>query len=636
MSFAIMYVNAEYKVDQFDHFVPFAKETLLRSGVDAISANELRDNINEYFKISLPISVINTILRRKLYKKGYVKKENNIFVPNYEKLKDSNFQEIKQRIMERHEKLINDIVKFGHDSFTIALKEHDVEKALELFLDKNQLALLDTSLNPSRRLNQLHTQTIKDNQLEYIISKFIEHAFNQSSVSFNYIIDIVKGTMLTNALYFRDDITTINMKFKGTEVFFDSSFLIYALGYAGSARQEPCIELIDMLRSNNAILRVFQHNIDEMIGILEFCKMNLRKGVYDPHGTISNFLEKNYSEIDIDRIIYSMQEELENRFRIKVVETVEFNNYANVISHEDLYEKLKKNLSYRNESAIETDVDSVSAIVRLRKSNKSKYVERSRALFVTNNFNFAKTIRKYFNKDSKSKFIPPVIHDTILTNIMWLKNPSQTPDLPRKRIIAQTFAATQPDEHLWSRYLTTVKKYEDEFTQDEFVFLYYSRSAKEMLMDLTMGDETILSIGTIREIIAERDRRKQQEILNIKKQEEEKRSIVEKELASAMEQQAATSSFQHKRAIQIARKRAKCVTNSIIILISLIIMIVMYASMFDGFKARHPVITSIIFLFVVLLNVLGILGVNAIPYKKKLENYLKKYFENKIKNTYYQ
>lgn len=635
ITYAIINVNESHNIDQFDHFVTFAKEALLRSGVETISANELRDKIEEYFKISLPIGVLNTMLKRKLLPNGYVKKDKQILIPNYEKLHDSNFQEIKNRIMEKHDRLIEDIINFGEQNYNLKVNYDEVEETFETFLDKNQLVLLNSSLNPSPDTQMLQTKSNKNDALEYVISKFIENANNSSSLSFNYIIDIVKGTMITNALYYKEDFSTIDMKFKGTEVYFDSTFLIFALGYSGEAQQEPCLELINMLRSDGAILRVFRHNVEEIIGILEFCKINLTTGIYDPHGTIPNFLDKGYTDIDIDRLIYGIEDELRDRFQIRVVESVGYDDYSHVISHKDLEDKLKQNILYRREEARERDVESVSAIFRLRKGKKSRHIEKSRAIFVTNNFKYTSVVNQYYYKLGNRNTIPPVIHDSTLTNIMWLKHSSKVPDLPRKRIIAQTFAATQPREHLWNRYLETIEKYRDDFTEKDFVFLNYSRNAKELLMDITMGDEEIISIGTLNEILSERDRREQYKIEKIRQREEEQRRALQKELNSALEQQAATNELIENRTTTIAKKKAILITNSLFGVVAMIIGFIVYISYFEWIRSNNPIIHYIIILLITLLTLMGAFGKTFIPLKKKIKMKLQKKIESNIRDTYY-
>ena len=639
ISFAIMNVNESNNVDQFDHFVPFVKEALLRAGVETISANELKGKIEEYFKIQLPISVVNTILRRKLLPKHYIKIKEKTFVPDYEKLSDSNFQEIKQNMMGKHEKLIRDIIDYGKQKYDLEIEMDQVEKALETFLDTHQLALLDSSLNPSSTTKNIKSGDKKEGHIEYIISKFIEHAYVSGLVSFDYIIDIVKGTMLTNALYYKEDITTLNMKFKSTEVFFDSTFLIYALGHAGDARQEPCIELIEMLRTNGAILKVFRHNIEEMIGILEYCKNNLTRRIHDPHGTINNFLDKRYSPTEIDRIIYGIENELKDRFRINLVESVDYDNYDHVISHEELQNHLKQNMTYRNENARDRDVQSMSAIMRLRKGVKPYHVEKCRAIFVTNNYTLARIVKEHFFDEENPKRIPPVLHDSILTNLMWLKSPSKAPELPRKRVIAETFAASQPPEHLWNRYLETVKIYErtKKITEEDIVFLQYSQAARELVMDLTMGDEDIVSIGTIEEILSERENREQQKIDDLRKVEGQKIEVLEKQLKQAEEQAAATTRFQEKHVTSLAESKAKLTTNMIFVTLAIIIGLSIYLSSFNWLKDNYPIISNGIIIFLVVApTIMGLFNINLLPWRKKVNSYFQNKYAQRIKNKYYE
>ncbi|MFD1708925.1 hypothetical protein ACFSCZ_19870 [Siminovitchia sediminis] len=637
VTFAIMNVHDSNNIDQFDQFVPFVKESLLRSSVDTISANDLKNKIFEHFKIDLPISVVNTILRRKLLPKKYVLNTDNILVPNYEKLQDSNFQEIKQKMMEKHEKLIGDIINYSNEKYNEKLEISETEEALESFLEKHQLVLLEASLN-STPATPSRIDEKKDEQIEYIISDFIRHAQNSYSVSFEYLIDILKGTMLTNALYFKEDLSTINMKFKATEIFFDSTFLIYALGYAGQARQEPCIELIDILRSNRAILKVFRHNIEEMIGILEYCKNNLTKRVHDPHGTINNFLDLGYSPADIDRIIFGIEKELNEQFRIKVVETVDYDEHDYVISHEDLDKQLKENMFYRNEFARDRDVQSVSAIMRLRRGLKPYHIEKSRALFVTNNFTFAQTVKKFFFNEEDPKRVPAVLHDSILTNLMWLKSPSKAPDLPRKRLIAETYAATQPSEHLWSRYIETVNIYERTKTvnEEDIVYLLYSQAAREMVMDITMGDAEIISIGTIKEILTERDNREQGRLDEVRMEKEQEITYLKEQLRLSEGQMATALEKQKNKTTVLAQKRAKITTNTIFTVLSIVVGLAIYLNNFEMIKNTYPIISNVIIIGLVIIpTLLGFFNINLLPWKNKINNYLTIFFEKGIQRKYY-
>lgn len=101
----------------------------------------------------------------------------------------------------------------------------------------------------------------------------------------------------------------------------------------------------------------------------------------------------------------------------------------------------------------------------------------------------AQNVKNYFYDENNPRIIPPVLHDSVITNLMWLKNPSEAPDLPRQRLIAETFAATHPQEHLWKRYIEAVNIFESTnqgISQEDIVRLRYSQGAREILMEKTL------------------------------------------------------------------------------------------------------------------------------------------------------
>jgi hypothetical protein len=52
--------------------------------------------------------------------------------------------------------------------------------------------------------------------------------------------------MIADAIFLPDPGNAAR-KFRGTEVYFDTLFLLNALGYGGEAQREPCIELLNLL-----------------------------------------------------------------------------------------------------------------------------------------------------------------------------------------------------------------------------------------------------------------------------------------------------------------------------------------------------------------------------------------------------
>jgi hypothetical protein len=630
ITYAMMSVNDSNDMDYFDSFVPFIKEALVKIGRETISSNELKNDIKDLFDLDLPINVVNTILRKRLRPKGYIKLVDRTYKPDFEKLQDSTFDEKRLILLEQHEKLICDFKAFASYSFNLEVKTEEAEMVLKKFIERHQLSLLD-KFNNHQNIEQDGRKFLE--QVELVFSKFIRNSIENHLVNYKYLMNIVKGTLLTNLLYF-NDLSTVEMKFKGTEVFFDSTFIVYALGLAGQARQEPCLELINMLKESNAILRVFRHNIEEIIGILEWCKKNLASGASDFHGTIAHFNSMGYGPSEIERLIYALEGEIEGKLKVKIVNQVNFDDHQFVMDEAELTEQLKHNMKYTRMNALERDVQSVSAIMRLRKGKQSLHVENSRAVFITSNFTLANQVRTFFLNEDVPRLIPPVLHDTVITNLVWLKNPSKRPNLPEKCLIADCYAAAAPKEHLWNRYIETVKIYEkaNELSREDLVLLRYSHGVREVLVDKTLGDEDAITIGTVQEILQEIKSKSERRVEEARTEKELEIISLKQELEKGQLEAAAAKEQQVLKLKEQARKKAERFTKVLAFLGLTILGIIIYYIPFIQSKWLK---TILIVVFTIIPTILGIININAIPLINKLESNLSEKFERDIKQKYY-
>jgi hypothetical protein len=77
------------------------------------------------------------------------------------------------------------------------------------------------------------------------------------------------------------------------------------------------------------------------------------------------------------------------------------------------------------------------------------------------------------------------------------------PQLPAKMVIAECYAATEPSEKLWQKYIETVSRLKEgqKISANEYYLLRYSQVAHKELMELTVGDEDVITEGTVQEIL---------------------------------------------------------------------------------------------------------------------------------------
>jgi hypothetical protein len=55
-------------------------------------------------------------------------------------------------------------------------------------------------------------------------------------------------------------------------------------------------------------------------------------------------------------------------------------------------------------------------------------------------------------------------------NVLWLKKPMSTPDLPREYVITECYAAMEPSDSLWHRHLEKMEqlKERDQSSEEQY------------------------------------------------------------------------------------------------------------------------------------------------------------------------
>lgn len=275
------------------------------------------------------------------------------------------------------------------------------------------------------------------------------------------------------------------------------------MGYAGPDREAPCAELIELLKTYGAELRCFQHTLDEARGVLDACAARIRRHeLRDAYGpTIEFFITQGLTSTDVDLLAARIPQRL--AMRGIVVEDKPPYEPEFVIDEAGLEAHLQKEVRYHNPKALQHDVDCVAAIARVRRGRDAFAIETSGAIFVTTNNELARATRGFFQAESPPGAIALCISDYALGNLLWLKNPTRAPSLPRRRLIADAYAALQPPEQLWTSYLVEIARMEDsgDVSAEDYSLLRYSMSAKRTLMDLTKGDASVFTQGTVAEVL---------------------------------------------------------------------------------------------------------------------------------------
>lgn len=578
-SYAIIQVNWEQpnRRDYLDNFVLIVAEAIRQLPHDPITLVDVQSQIRNAFGFNLPQNTIKSLLNR-VKRRGYIEESYDTYKRNDRALANLNFREIQQQVLQAHEALIEGLAGFALGSYDVTWLPEQAEVALDLYLQENQVRLLSDPFTSNP--NEAAGSPASSQKEQFVVAKYIQHLQETQSSKLEYLERVIKGNLLANAVFLTDP-STYQRKFRDTTVFFDAPLVVYALGYTGEPRKWPVIELIDLLKAHGAHLAIFRHSYEEIIGILAACAERVRQKQFrDSYGpSIEYFISKGYSETDVMMFIEKLDSNLV-KLGLTVSDKPPYKEHAHVIDEAAFSKYLRGQVGYQKDLSLERDKDSIAAIVRLRRGETHIAIEECRAIFVTANRHLACCSRQYEGFNYQPGTAPLGITDYELTNLVWLKDPAIAPELPRKRIIADCYAATQPSERLWVKYLEAIDRLErqSKITSDDYFLLRHSIQAKSELMERTLGDETAFAEGTVAEILSSIQERlhaedvaranaealaKQEALIQLEREREERRKVEDRQRLETEDRRRKIRD----RATKIARRIVKLVTVSMILVV---------------------------------------------------------------------
>lgn len=497
VSLGILKVNwDEKRSDYLENFVPFAAECVREASEDVVSATELQSAIAARFALHLPLAAIQSLLIR-MKKRKMLRVESGVYYRELPELARASFPKRHDEVVDAFEKLTQEIVTFAQDRHKTTWSADQAGAALTDFLNQHHflITLAEAEDKP-------FVAPDSPTNGHFITGSFVTATSNEPSIS-KALDTLAKATMLAEAIYLPEPASAAR-RFKGTSVYFDTPFLLFALGYAGEERREARSQLLKLLYSANADLFVFEHTLRECRSALMACAEVLERGQTRGYGpSMAFFLDEGIAGSDVRLFAGRLEQDLE-ALNVKVVPKPEYDSDYQV-DEASLEAALRTGVGYRDDRPLQRDVDSISAIMRLRKGRRTKAVEDSRAIFVTTNQTLVRAANEHLRTEENIGAVAPCIGDYTLTSILWLKYPVVAPGLPRQRLLADCYAATEPSDTLWRKYTEEILRLEraGKYGADDVYLLRHSLEARHALMDATAGDVAAFSEGTISEILTE-------------------------------------------------------------------------------------------------------------------------------------
>jgi len=236
-------------------------------------------------------------------------------------------------------------------------------------------------------------------------------------------------------------------------------------------------------------------------GIASGLRNPRRRAVLTLSRVEEHFMREGLGPSDIEVFMNTVERDLRT-LGINVCPTPQYKEHLGV-DEPALEGLLQAEVGYQNQHARQHDLDALTAVWRLRHGQAQRRLETCQAIFVTTNAPLVRAARRFFAAGCDGFTWPLAILDHDLATVAWLKRPLQAPDLPRKQIVADCYAALRPEGRLWARYLEEIEalRQRGELSNDHFVALRYSVDARRALMDATLGDPEAISGTTVQAVL---------------------------------------------------------------------------------------------------------------------------------------
>jgi hypothetical protein len=342
--------------------------------------------------------------------------------------------------------------------------------------------------------------------------------------------------MLANVLYFPEAFSGGRPKLRGIDIYLDTPVALRVLGYSEGHYCAPALEMVELLRAQGASLKMFDHTLTEVDGVLFSAAENYRRGRPGEilGDVVDFFASEEMTSSDVQAVIATLSERLTEQ-AIAVVKTPPQTEPL-AVHERDLEDLLNREVGYRRREALLKDLDSLTAIHRLRDGQLRRRIEHSDAVLVTSNSALCKASQTFFTSVHGAAGVPLCVLDSRLASLAWLMNPVQAADLPRKQIIATSYAALNPTESVWARYLAEIRRLaaNGDISDEQVVLLVFSPEARLELANVTDGDPDAFTEGTVLQILQHARGAAQAEVRAELDNERERREEAERRMSSEM------------------------------------------------------------------------------------------------------
>lgn len=499
-----------YKKDIFDSYVPLVCHTLQKDTDNLTCREKTQSDLLENYGINISLGACESLLKRMVKNGLLTKKSPNEYFIHFDAVSENVKYSERENLDRSFRLLVIEIKKYSKENFEIDLSTEDIELGLINFFRDNDLDLLFANNDGKSVLPKVK----ESKKAKYIIAKFITEIKKEDPEKFSIVLKLAQGYAIASLITY-EDINSFSGSLEDVEIYLDAPILFSLLSLNGESNLLLAQELLTTLNANKAKLRIFEINFGELFKTIQDTIRRLNDKDYilaKSSRVLRTAVRENISAQQLqiklnqlDDILKSYKIEKKDfpsntEWKYQIDETKLTKNIVELYQGSNDSHKLP----WYKSNQIERDVESISNIFKIRKSNQAISLKNAKAIFLTNNDLIAYATKKYEQKEWEYKStIPVCVTDIFLSTILWANYPTKNDNLNIKQLMSECYNIIELDNKLLHKFYEDITKMHKEniITNEQFYLLNSSNIAYSLLEKKTLNDIEVYTDKTPGEIL---------------------------------------------------------------------------------------------------------------------------------------
>jgi hypothetical protein len=508
-SVAILKAILDQNKDVIDNFVPFIVNLASLRRYDGVDVGAIQKDFFSEYGLQIPYHPMLAILGR-CGEKGILRCRDKVYHFDPQMVAKHSFAAESQRVGARLDEVMEAFRKFAEAQFGKRLTPDETTLILTQFL-----RTYDADIILSSRDISLLPQADAKAQETFVFHKFVLHIHQHDHEMYRTLVELAVGYLYASSVLFTE-LKRKDNAVRNVRLIMDTRLLLRLVGLEGEERKEVYLKLAKTLKNDGAKLRVFEHTVEEMEGILDDCIKWVENPQYNPRyagPALKHFVENHHTTSDVLLFKAGLESRLTEYGIRRVDGGFSMGLIRDVIDEQKLYDMIVEEYSRNSDKfeewsrrdVIYRDVKSISATARMRQGAVPTSLRRAKAVFITTNNGLARAAKAFTNGAVTKPHVSECVTDTLLGTIVWLNNPSVVEDLQYKRVLADAVAALCPNDELVEKYRMELVKLKDrqEINEREYFYLRSHPRPLQRLQERTFDDPDAFTDRLPEEILAE-------------------------------------------------------------------------------------------------------------------------------------